>query len=412
MRIMSILTAIIVAAGLFFLVFQRDTFLRFAGLTPEEAAPVEAVLEEAPAGAVTEDGRVAVVVIDSVATEIDSAVITRGRTEAAREVQLAAETSGKVISAPIPRGTLISKGDLMCEIDMGTRAATLAQAKAGLTEAEANAPVAAARVSEAEARLEEARINLEAAEGLAKGGFATDTRVANARAGMASAQAAVSSAKAGLASAQAAAERAQAQVLSVERDIANTRIYAPFDGVLESDTAETGALLQPGAPCARILALDPIRLVGFVAETDVDRIQVGSLVGAQLSSGRQVRGAVSFLSRSADATTRTFRVEAEIANPDLSIRAGQTAEILIASTGKRAHLVPQSSLTLSDTGQLGVRIVNAEGKAVFAPVSMERDTLEGVWVSGLPEKITLIVIGQDYVKEGVAVAAVYREATQ
>lgn len=221
-------------------------------------------------------------------------------------------------------------------------------------------------------------------------------------------------AKAGPASAEAAIEAGQSAVAAARRDIANTAISAPFDGVLESDTAGLGALLQPGSPCARLIDLDPIRLVGFVAEADVDRVTLGAPAGARLSSGREVAGKVTFLSRSADPTTRTFRVEAEVANPDLSIRDGQTAEILVQSAGRMAHLLPQSALTLDDSGALGVRIASHEGEgdiARFVPVEMLRDSQDGVWVSGLPDEARVIVTGQDYVSDGVALEVTMREAS-
>jgi multidrug efflux system membrane fusion protein len=108
--------------------------------------------------------------------------------------------------------------------------------------------------------------------------------------------------------------------------------------------------------------------------------------------------------------TRTFRVDVEVPNPDLSIRDGQTAEIAIAAQGTRAHLLPQSALTLNDDGALGVRLVGADQTATFAQVNLLRDTAQGVWVSGLDDKVDVIVVGQEYVTDGVPVIPTYNEA--
>ena len=159
---------------------------------------------------------------------------------------------------------------------------------------------------------------------------------------------------------------------SAENELEKLEIHAPFAGILESDTAELGSLLQPGSLCGTIIQLDTIKLVGFVPETLVDRVEVGAAAGARLSSGREVVGEVTFISRSADPTTRTFRVDVEVPNTDLSIRDGQTAEIGIQADGEVAHLLPQSALTLDNQGQLGVRTVE-DGRAGFAPVSVLRD---------------------------------------
>ncbi len=116
-----------------------------------------------------------------------------------------------------------------------------------------------------------------------------------------------------------------------------------------------------------MLQLEPIKLVAYVPETEISRIEIGARAGARLTTGETVEGRVRFLSRSADVQTRTFKVEIEVPNPDMTIRSGQTAEILIAAPGNRAHLLPQSALTLNDAGALGVRIVETGDVVGFAP---------------------------------------------
>jgi multidrug efflux system membrane fusion protein len=118
------------------------------------------------------------------------------------------------------------------------------------------------------------------------------------------------------------------------------------------------------------------------------------------------------LSRSADPLTRTFSVEIEVPNPDYKIRDGQTAEIIIASDGAEAHLLPGSALTLDDEGALGVRVVDDADLAQFKPVELVRDTIDGVWVRGLEMNETIIVVGQEYVTNGVPVLVTMKEAQQ
>ncbi|MFU8776936.1 MAG: efflux RND transporter periplasmic adaptor subunit, partial [Roseovarius sp.] len=89
------------------------------------------------------------------------------------------------------------------------------------------------------------------------------------------------------------------------------------DGVLDTDTAEIGSLLQPGALCATVLQLDPIKMVGFVSEMQVARVAIGATANIRMASGRMVEGRVSFVARSADNTTRTFRIEVTLPNPNL-----------------------------------------------------------------------------------------------
>ncbi|NVO27716.1 efflux RND transporter periplasmic adaptor subunit [Donghicola sp. C2-DW-16] len=404
MRIVQILTALIVTGVLYLVVFEREQLLAFAGAAPQT---------EQQANAPEDTGHVVSVVAQAMqAQEIDSAVILRGQTEAARKVELRSEITGQVISSPLRKGKYVTRDTIMCELDPGTRQANLAEANAAIAEAEAARPEASARVIEAQAVMREAEINARAARELSKNGYASETKLANAEAAIESARAAVEAATGGLASAEARILSAQAAVASAEKEIDRLTIEAPFDGIIEDDTAELGSLMQPGSLCGTVIQLDPIKVVGFVPETEVNRIEMGAKAGARLTTGQQVVGRVTFLSRSADEVTRTFRVEIDVANPDLDIREGQTAEVAISAPGAKAHLLPQSSLTLNDDGALGVRVVDTGDIVRFIPVKVLRDTVDGIWVSGLPETVSVIVVGQEYVVDGVTVKPTYREAQQ
>ena len=420
MRLVSILLALVVAASLYVLVFERERLLMVAGGEPAEAteAAEDDVVQVAAgegaaegARAEAEERRVPVVVQRSLAREVEDVVRIRGQTEAAREVEVRSETTGLVASEPLRKGTRVEAGEMLCELDPGTREIELADAEARLLEARARIPEAEARVAEARARQAEAEINDNAARTLSADGFASDTRVAGTQATVEAARAGIQSAQAALQGAQSGVESAQAAVAAARAELDRLAIHAPFAGLLESDTAELGALLQQGGLCATVIQLDPIKLVGFVPETEVESIEVGAQAGARLATGREVMGEVVFLSRAADETTRTFRVEIEVPNPDRAIRDGQTAEIVIRGQGSPAHLLPQSALTLDDEGRLGYRLA-VDGRAAFAPVEVLRDTPEGVYVAGLPEEADVIVTGQEFVAEGVAVEPTVRETVR
>jgi multidrug efflux system membrane fusion protein len=68
-------------------------------------------------------------------------------------------------------------------------------------------------------------------------------------------------------------------------------------------------------------------------------------------------------------------------------------------------------LTLNDAGELGVRYVDTNETVHFAPVTILRDSKDGVWVTGLPDQIRLITIGQEYVTDGIQVDVTMQEAS-
>jgi len=364
MRPLSVLTSLIVALVLYALVFERDRLLSVAGRDGDAVETETAAAEAAPEGAamaaeVDALAPIGVVVLPSTADVTQSAVALRGQTEAFRRVAVQAETSGRVISEPLRRGSRVVAGDTLCQLDPGTRPAQL---------------------DEAQARLAEAEISNTAATRLAEGGFGSETRAVGALATL-------SAARAALAAAQTELDR--------------LTIAAPFGGVLDTDTAELGSLMQPGTLCGTILQLDPMRIVGHVPETRLDAVRVGAPAQARLADGQTVTGDVSFLASAADPATRTFRVEITIPNPDLTIRDGQSTDIAIAADGIAAHRIPSSALTLDDAGTMGVRIADADDIARFVPVTLLRDTVDGVLVTGLPDTVRIITVGQEFVTDGV-----------
>lgn len=376
MRFVPMLTAAVVMALTYLFIMQRDALMAFAGVEPAEPA----LVAEAPVPAPEADPRFAVVVERIEERDLESGVVLRGRTQASRTVEVRAQTSGLVISQPVPRGSRVEAGQALCELDPATRAASLAEAEA--------------RLAEARARLAEAEVNFSTTERLAEGGFSAQNRLTTAEATLQSARAGV--------------EAAQAGVESIRTDLSRLVIAAPFPGVLEANSAETGSLMSQGGLCATVIQLDPMLVVAYAAEAQIDRLAEGAMAGARLSNGTEVVGRVTFLARAADPATRTFRVEMSVSNSDLAIREGMSADMLVAATATRGHLVPGSALTIRDDGTLGLRLVDEAGVTFFQPVTVLRDAPQGFWVSGLPPVADIVVVGQEYVTDGVAVRVVRR----
>lgn len=326
-------------------------------------------LTVAPAFAPAQSPQVSVVAIKSAAAPYSERLKLRGRTEADRNVEVKSEISGLVASPPLRKGAHVKSGETLCRIEQGERVAELTEAKA---------------------RLSDAQANFEASSSLSKKGFSTEIRAI---------------------AMEAALEEARARALRAELNLSRLDIKAPFDGLLETDTAELGAFLQNGSTCATLIALDPIKFVAYAPERTVDSLVVGAPVVARLITGEEIEGEISFVSRSADRDTRTYLVEAKAPNPALTIRDGMTAELQVSLKTRQAHFIPLSSLTLNDDGELGVRLA-VDGAATFAPVEILRDEINGVWIAGLPTEVDLIVVGQEFVIDGAAVDVTYVDQAQ
>ena len=89
-----------------------------------------------------------------------------------------------------------------------------------------------------------------------------------------------------------------------------------------------------------------------------------------------------------------------LSNKNQKLREGLTAEIFVATSEEMAHFLTPAVLTLNDAGLLGVRTVDEKKIVRFQPVDIIEDTNEGVWVSGLPNSVRIITVGQEFVNEG------------
>jgi multidrug efflux system membrane fusion protein len=275
-----------------------------------------------------------------------------------------AETSGRVVQLPVDRGDRVSEGDLLCRIAEDAREA---------------------RLEEARQAVAQARIEFDGAVSLRERGLQSETAIAGAEARLAA---------------------SRANLAQQELDLERTFVRAPFDGVVEDRPVEIGDLLQAGGTCATVVDPDPMMLVGQVAEQDVGRLAPGAEGFGTLITGDAVTGRVAFVANTAAPTTRTFRVEVAVPNPDGRLRDGITAEIRIPVERFLAHQVPSSILALDDAGDLGVRILDAADRVRFVNVDVVKDSPDGVWVRGLPDPAKIITVGQELVTPGQQVEAV------
>ena len=148
--------------------------------------------------------------------------------------------------------------------------------------------------------------------------------------------------------------------------------------------------------------------VGAIPQARISLAKLGMLAEITTINGQTASGEVSFIAVSSDPATRTFKVEIEFPNPSGNILEGLTAEALVDMGSIPAHLLPQSALTLDSDGVLGIQAVKS-GEVVFYPLQILGDTREGIWVSGLPVFVDVIILGQEYVTEGQKVDARYVE---
>lgn len=283
-----------------------------------------------------------------------------GRTEVTREVALKAKTPGTVISTPIAEGRRVSKGTVVCRQEVNARKASLDQANA---------------------QLKSRQVDLTAAQKLVERGFASETQVL---------------------AAQAAADAAQAAVKQAEIELDNINIRAPFSGIYDRQVAELGDYLAPGQPCGVLLEMNPLTVSVELTESQLAFVSQGQQTQVALATGESVGGKIKLIAARSNPSTRTFKTEISVPNPDLSLKAGVTATVILTGRETNAHLVPTKILSLNTDGTIGIKYLE-NGIVRFAEVSTVDETNEGVWVTGLPDPVKIIIQGQDFVATGTEV---------
>lgn len=322
------------------------------GTEPEPGAGSQA--QSAPASG----SLIQVSVRQSSAEPVTRDVSISARTEPNRSVQVAAETDGRIVSITAERGARIHAGQVIARIDMRDRNI---------------------QATEAEALVKQREVEYQAAQRLRDREFISESQIAQANAA--------------LESARAALER-------IRLDIARTEITAPFDGIMEEREVELGDFVRIGDPIASLVDLDPLVVVGDVSEREIQELNIGSTGEATLLSGEVIKGNVRYVSPVASSTTRTFRVELSIPNPDGLWRAGVSADIHMPAGDIMAHHMTPALLTLDAEGNIGVKTVDENNRVRFYPVEIVESNNAGVWVTGLPDHARVITIGQGFVTPG------------
>jgi membrane fusion protein (multidrug efflux system) len=182
--------------------------------------------------------------------------------------------------------------------------------------------------------------------------------------------------------AKAQLEEARATLERSELNLEYTTIRAPISGRIGRTAYTAGNLVGPASgPLARIVQMDPIRVVYSISENDMVTIQMALKDAAErqknpllvprirLSTGQTypVAGQLDFVNNEVDAATGTIAVWAVFDNPDGLLLPGQYVTVVVTrSQPKLMPVIPQSAV-LEDHDGTYVLVVEGQGR-----VSMRR----------------------------------------
>ncbi len=300
----------------------------------------------------------AVAVVPSVAETVTQYFVAEGQAQPDRMSSIRAESTGQIAEVLVEKGDTVGTGQLIARFDVTRNEADLERATQDRVRAQ---------------------LDFDNAETLVERGVATNDRLVQARSALAAAEAAV---------------------VNAEQSLANAEITAPFAGRLEALNLNAGEFVAAGSEVGQIVDNTPLSVTIQVPQQSLRNIKTGQIATVTFITGEEREGTVAFVGSSADAATRTFLAEITVENEDGAVPAGVSAEIRIPTGEAVAHFMSPAALSLGPDGTLGVKTVDANDTVVFSEIKIERAQTDGIWVSGLPQSVDLITIGQGYVNDG------------
>jgi len=357
-------------------------------------------------------------IISSVVVEnskVRRSIRASGVTQPKAIVTVSAEIGGTARVVPLAEGQAVKAGAVLVKIDTNTLPARIEAAKAEIDAATTalDSAVAQARGTYAEQRaaaeagLGVARQRLEIAEKLASQKFSSPVELAQLRADFENARMTLAqidlaknlNAEVDIAQNKARLATAKSNLAVLRDQLAKSTIKAPTGGWLETMHLERGEQIAAGAPAATILAMDELKIVVAVPQTNIGEVTVGDPVSINVAGAGMRRGEVTKIASITTSATRTFDVEVTVPNPGRELRAGMTVEANIDVGFQPAFGMSPAHLSVAGDGSLTAKIDDG-GMVRVMPVELVRSGVEQVFVSGLADGDRLLTFGQAFVNAG------------
>ena len=321
----------------------------------EAPATAEAATQQRPAT------RVETLVLEP--TSFTDEIELTGTVEAINDATLSAQATGTVMSI-VELGTAVQEGERIAQLD-----ATEAQAA----------------LEQAQARYELTQDRYERQEPLYRDSIITALEFEQVR-----------------------SERTQARaaLAQAEKQLRNTRVTAPFAGTVEERFVQPGEQVAPNDPVARVIDVQPAKVVAGVPERYAGDIEKGNELRIRFQSARlgERTGTVTFVGSAINPDSRTFTIEATIANADRTIKPEMVTQIrLDRTTIEDALVIPRPAVVRDEAGTHVYTLERTDSTAiarkrdiVLGPSTGARVAVE----SGLQASDEIVVVGQTNLAPG------------
>ena len=320
-------------------------------------------------------------------TPFGETVTANGTLAAYDQTTVSVKVPGRVRTISVDLGSVVSRGQVIANVDSEDYRLRVQQAEASLAQARARLglapegtddrvdPEKTATVRQASAVLDEARHNRDRASRLVEQGVIAKADFDTANAAFKVAEGRYQDAYEEIRNRQGMLAQRRSELALARQQLKDTTVVAPLDGIVQEKLTSVGEFLAAGTPVVNIVRMDPLRLRASIPERESHTIRTGQDVRVTVEGDTSVYvGKIMRLSPVIAEQNRMLVVEADVRNNG-KLRPGSFAHAeIVTNDAKMAVTVPNNAI-VTFAGIEKVIIVQ-NGKALEKPITTGRRSLE------------------------------------
>ena len=291
----------------------------------------------------------------------------QGCIQPVNSAKIAARMAGNLDALKVKEGDRVKAGDILFQTDQVNLQNQVLIAEQNLKVAQQNKSIAEADLKIAKTNLEKARLDFERDETLFKRNVITKQAFENMEVAWKNAQATTEKAEVALAYKDVLIAQAETSLQIARKNLADSIIRAPYDGVITAKYHEPGEFVANGTAVLAIEDQTNLEASLFVSSIYYPAISPETTVLLTLHGLELCRAKLSYISPSIDPLTRTFEIKANLPNQP-NLISGTLCDIMVILAERDGFGLPSDAILSRAGGQSVVFAVNGDS-AEEIPVS-------------------------------------------
>lgn len=274
-------------------------------------------------------------------------VMGTGTLQARVRATISAKIQGRLVETLVDQNDKVTQGQLMARLDDAELQQSVQVAQASLDAASATVSRVQADLARAKAVLDQAGRDHDRYMALKASKSVSESDVDKSRERLAVAEADLARSEATIVEAERQVVTAREKLLYEQARLADTRILAPFGGLVIKRDREPGDVIVPGASIFQMISTEEMWVSAWVDESVAAQLQEGQPARTVFQSepGTTYQGKVVRLGREVDTETREFLVDVYVSDLPRNWAVGLRADVYIAaSTPSQGLLIPTSAV--------------------------------------------------------------------